>query len=64
MPSSQFGKWDGIIENPHPSLKAILLKVSTISLNSDPGVGELAPEMLDRQLLSVCWMILTMDCAG
>ena len=49
MPSSRFGRCDGIIENlPHPSLKVIFLKVSTISLKSYVGVGELAPEMLDE----------------
>ena len=48
-PSSRFGRCDGIIENLlHPSLKVIFLKVSTLSLESYIGVGEIAPEMLDE----------------
>ena len=65
MPPSQFGKRDGIIENlPPPSLKAILIKVSIVSLKLYPGVGEAAPEMLGWRFLSKDWTVLTMDCDG
>jgi len=49
MPSSRFGRCDGIIANlAHPSPEATLLKVSTVFLELSPEVGELAPEMLDE----------------
>lgn len=49
MPSSRFGRCNGIIANlRHPSLKVILVKVSIVFLESYLEVGELAPEVLDE----------------
>ena len=49
---------------PPPSLKAALIKVSTVSLKAYLGVGEVARDPLGWRLQTGGWTVLTMDCGG